>query len=808
MFSPRLSLLKPLFLGWLAIAFLGPIYAQVSNPMTGPQPWWPAQPRPLPLVHPLFGSEMVLQRDTRAPVWGWCKSGSKVVVRVDGNLVAEAVADSGGRWAAKIGPFSAGGPHTLEVSGEEESKKFEDVLFGDVWLCSGQSNMNWPVRLSENAEQEVKRANNPNIRSFTVGLYSALAPEPLPPVAKWEPCKSEFSANFTGVGYFFARELESTQKVPIGILHASVGATAAEAWVSAEALAREMPDDFTVAMDELEAANAPFEPGFSYFTALEKWAAKVDPESARKKYSSDVDLDTRDWLEIGVPKNWKEAGIAELTEFDGLVWFRQHLDIPESFAGRDLQLNLSVVHDADIVWFNGQVVGGVQSSGRRTYQIPRKFVKPGRNLLCVAVVSHKGASGFVSNPVNLSLRPETGAGKESMGIAGVWRCKKSVEVGKLEPMPTPRTGNYKTITGLYNGMIAPLVPFAIKGALWYQGEANGPFAQIYRRLLPTLIKDWRSHFGVGDFPFLIVSLANYNAPQTKPTEVSGYQGIRESQWLTVRNVPNTGLAMAVDIGDSTNIHPRNKQEVGRRLSLVARKQVYGERDLVASGPEFEAFKVDPPGGNRLRLSFKHIGGGLRIKEGQDKLTGFAIAGEDGDFVWANAVIDGDTVLVSSDEISHPKHVRYGWAWSPVVNLYNKEGLPAVTFRSDEDREVLITNAYANDRTVGALANHPTLENVKLGPKETTRLTDACLVSLATIPNLKELTIVGTALSFDKGLSHLKKAAKLRKLNLGKVALPEGDLEKIQAALPGVEIDFTPMPPEYRELFESWRAKGR
>ncbi len=218
--------------------------------------------------------------------------------------------------------------------------------------------------------------------------------------------------------------------------------------------------------------------------------------------------------------------------------------------------------------------------------------------------------------------------------------------------------------------------------------------------------------------------------------------------------------------------------------------------------------MDPPGGNRLRLSFKNVGGGLRIKPGEEKLKGFALAGEDGDFVWADAVIDGDTVLVSSPEISHPKHVRYGWAWSPVVNLYNQEGLPAVTFRSDEDREILLTNAYANDRNVAALAGHPTLEDVRLGPKETTRLTDASLAALASIPNLKELTIVGTELSYDKGLSQLKKAPKLRKLNLGRVLLPEGDLEKAKAALPSVEIEFTPMPEEYRAQFEAWRAQGR
>ena len=249
------------------------------------------------------------------------------------------------------------------------------------------------------------------------------------------------------------------------------------------------------------------------------------------------------------------------------------------------------------------------------------------------------------------------------------------------PFPTPKVGHYQTVPALYNGMIAPLEPFAIKGALWYQGEANGPRWLQYRRLLPALIADWRERFQVGDFPFLIVSLANLNALQTKPVE-PGWAEIRESQWRTVRKVPNTGLAMTIDIGDAKDIHPRNKQEVGRRLALVARHLVYGEKDLVYSGPEFTEMQIERPG-DKIRLFFKHVGGGLAIKPGDKKLTGFVIAGADKKFVWAAAVIDGDTIVVSAPEIAEPRYVRYGWAWNPSVNLYNKEGLPAITFRTDE-----------------------------------------------------------------------------------------------------------------------------
>jgi sialate O-acetylesterase len=242
--------------------------------------------------------------------------------------------------------------------------------------------------------------------------------------------------------------------------------------------------------------------------------------------------------------------------------------------------------------------------------------------------------------------------------------------------------DYRTITAMHNGMIAPLEPYAIKGVLWYQGESNWPRWLQYRRLLPTLIADWRERFQVGDFPFLIVSASAWGPLQTKPVEAPVWAGVRESQWRTVRKVPNTGLAMTIDIGNADDVHPRNKQEVGHRLALTARHLVYGEKNLVYSGPEFTEMQIEPKS-NRVRLYFKHVGGGLTIKPGEDKLTGFVIAGADKNFVWADATIEGDTIVVSSAEVASPMYVRYGWAGNPIVNLFNKEGLPAVTFRTDE-----------------------------------------------------------------------------------------------------------------------------
>lgn len=671
------------FLCFICLGFAAPALAQSEAAKMGPpkpEAWWPVQPRPLPFVHPLFSDGMVLQREIAAPVWGWSTPGDVVTVSFDGQPAGEpATAAADGRWMTRIGPFPPGGPHTLVIRGKSQASELSNVLVGDVWLCAGQSNMNWPVRLSNDAEAEVAAANHPTIRSFTVSFFPSVVPQKLPPPAKWEPCTPEFAKNFTGVGYFFAREINQARKVPIGIIHSSVGATYAEVWVSREALERQMPYDFPDLLQEVADWAGPDAAAFDYFAAMEKWIAAIDPGSASQKYSA-ADLDTATWQDLDVPKPWPAAGLGD---FQGLVWCRTSVDVPESWAGDDLKLQLSVVHGTDLVWFNGTLVGASQLNGIKAYTIDRRLVRPGtKNVLVAAIVNREGVGGFHSAPANMVLTRVGKPADEKVKLAGTWKAKATTPAEQITAPPHPPVRNYKTITSMYNGMIAPLLPFAIKGALWYQGEANGPRWLQYRRLLPTLIADWRERFGVGEFPFLIVSLANYNPLQKNPVE-PGWAEIRESQWRTVRKVPNTGLAMTIDIGDGGNIHPKNKQEVGRRLALVARKLVYGEHDLLASGPEFSEMQIEPPKGDRIRLYFKNLGSGLMIRPGDEKLTGFVIAGPDKNFRWADAVIDGNTIVVSHPEIPDPRYVRYGWAWNPLVNLYNKEGLPAITFRTDE-----------------------------------------------------------------------------------------------------------------------------
>lgn len=665
-----------------------------------PQVWWPTQPARLPFVHTLFSSNMVLQRDVAAPIWGWSTPGDAITVTVEGPQgtsrgSAHAVAGADGKWMTTIGPFAAGGPLTVAVKGAKRQVVLTNVLVGDVWLCSGQSNMGIPVRTAANAKEEIAQASYPEIRSFTVGFYPSYVPLQAPLPAAWEVCTPETAPNFSAVGYYFARELNNLKKIPIGILHSSVGATAAEVWISADGIRKYMPFDFHGQLDKL--ARDTGDPAGDYFQDVERWAAAMDPESARKRYTSDPDLNTSDWRDMPVPQCWEEGG---LSNFDGLVWFRKGVDIPAAWAGKPVKIALGSINDTDITWFNGALVGCNQMKGSyRHYVIDGALVKPGSNLLTVAVFNTNGPGGFSSRPQHMLMTSaET---EKGVGLSGTWKVRPAAALKDMTlPFPRPKLGYYKTITGLYNGMIGPLAPFAIKGAVWYQGAASWPFWLQYRRLLPALIADWRDRFQVGDFPFLIVSQCTVNEKQSKPVE-PGYGEIRESQWRTARTVPNTGLVITTDLGDEpvANIHPKNKQDVGRRLALVARHLVYGEKDLVYSGPEFaemmlERKNADPDPATvspdkpfvkeyKTRLYFKHAGGGLVFRPDNAKPNGFVVAGEDKNFVWADAVIEGDTVVVSSPDVVVPRYVRYGWSYNPITTLFNKEGLPAIPFRTDE-----------------------------------------------------------------------------------------------------------------------------
>ena len=616
-----------------------------------------------PFVHQLFNDHMVFPRDIEAPVWGWCEPGKEVTVAM-GNKSAKAVAGADGRWQVKIGPFGAGGPHELKITGPKE-QNIKDVLVGDVWICSGQSNMEWSVSSSNNPQDEIAKANHPKIRLFYVPKRISTEPQSLVS-ADWKVCSPESVPGFSAVGYFFGRLPHEQTGIPIGLINSNWGGTVAEAWTSAGAL--KTMDDFKGAVEDFERMAKNGQDDFEQIIA--EWWKKNDPGSVGGLGFADPNVDVNGWKTMNLPGLWEGQG---LTDFDGIVWFRRDFELPENWTDKDVKLHLGPIDDRDTTWVNGSKVGEMNDwNNDRVYKVPKKLLKAGRNTIAIRVLDTGGGGGFHGRPEQLKLERDSG---DPVALTGEWRWNATKPLGEVAQPPSRLDNNPNGITVLSNGMISCLEPFAIKGAIWYQGESNAGRAAQYRRLLPTMIKDWRQRFGVGDFPFYIVQLANFMDTTTDPVQ-SGWAELREAQLWTAMNVPNCGIAVITDIGDAKDIHPRNKQDVGKRLALEALAKTYGKQ-IVHQGPLYKEMKVE---GNAVRLVFDHVGGGLEQRG--DKLAGFAIAGADGKFVHGEARIDGANVIVTGGAIDQPTAVRYGWANNPPATLFNKDGLPASPFRTD------------------------------------------------------------------------------------------------------------------------------
>jgi len=529
----------------------------------------------------IFGDHMVLQQNIKIPVWGWADPGEAVAVAL-GDNTAKTTADGGGKWRVDLQPVKdTATPFTLTVKGKN-TLTFSDVLIGDVWVCSGQSNMEFDLAGNmgtykgfggaTNAAAAVPAANDPQLRLFIVAKTIALQPKP-DVVGNWQVCTPDTAAQFSAVGYFFGQELRHSLNRPIGLIGTYWGGMPAQAFTSLSGLQKDPP--FT-----------------NYVSAYQKIAddypkAQQDYPTVLASYQQDL----KKWNETVAPaynaalKQWQDA-VAQAT-----------------------------------------------ASGQPA---PPKPVPP------TPMPKHPvGPEGPASNP-----------------------------------------------TVLFNGMVAPLIPYAITGVIWYQGEANGNKGVEYAMLFPRMITDWREKWAQGDFPFLYVELAAFGKPQTVPAEYNGWAFLRDAQLKTL-SLPNTGMASAVDIGNPKDIHPKDKLDVGLRLALAAKHVAYKEK-LVYSGPLYDSMKVE---GNKIRVSFKEVGGGLQMgtppwtpdgvtPPAPTELTGFAIAGADQKWTWAKARIDGNTVVVSSDDVTSPVAVRFGWGACPSINLYNKEGLPASPFRTD------------------------------------------------------------------------------------------------------------------------------
>lgn len=633
-------------------------------------------------VPSIIGDNMVLQQGPNTRIWGTAQPAERVSAKFAGQTVT-AVADSQGRWQILLGPIKAGGPYVLTITGSN-TLTFNNVLVGDVWICSGQSNMEWPLVNSTNATEAIAQANYPEIRLFTVQKNTATSP--LEDVkGRWVVTTPDQVGQFSAVGYFFGRELYQHLKKPIGLIHTSWGGTPAEAWTSRAALAS--APELKPILDRYEKSLQTLPQRLEdYQRVLAEWEQKnlhQDPGNKGEALGyADPALTTADWNQMKLPQFFETAGLA----IDGAIWFRKEIDLPESWAGKDLTLNLTAIDDFDITYFNNTRVGATGSETPNSYLVPRRYSIPGslvhagRNLIAVRVFDRAGEGGFGRTDL-MSLAPVDAKETESIPLAGPWSYKVELELEAKKPDWGSRpeeTGptNQNSPSVLYNAMIAPLTRYAIRGAIWYQGESNAGRAHQYRTLFPAMIQDWRTSWGQRSFPFYFVQLPNWRPALPEPGD-SDWAELREAQLMTLRN-PETGMAVAIDLGDANELHPRNKIDVAKRLAAWALAETYHQK-VEGAGPLYDSFLIK---GDKIQVKFKHVGGGLKTPDG-GPLRGFAIAGADHKFVWAEARIQGDSVVVWSKEVAHPVAVRYAWANNPVCNLHNKAGLPASPFRTDD-----------------------------------------------------------------------------------------------------------------------------
>jgi sialate O-acetylesterase len=621
-----------------------------------------AQGTARPFVSPIFGDNMVLQRGKPNPIWGWSEPGDKIRVEIAGQT-ASATAGPDGRWTLKLQPPPAGGPYTVNITGHQ-SVVLHDVLVGDVWLCGGQSNMQFALRGARNGEDEVKRANYPEIRFFVVRPHSSYTHSDVPQ-GTWRIVSPQTAGGqLSAVAYFFAREVQQEIHVPIGLVQDCLGGTPAEAWTSPEAL-HEIKD-FDVPLAEVQRLASAGAPEYGNF--IMHWYDEYD--IGLRGSWADPQLDDSSWKPVQIPGGFAELGVPDTP---AVAWFRKEIVLPDPLPAGHATLSLGSVERMDTAYVNGQWVGASSwVENPRFYRIRDGVLKPGRNVVAVRVFKVKADGGFLSKPDQLRLMLGDGT---AVPLAGQWKGRLSVDARPPRPMPLAFENWPVMPSVLYRGMLQPLAPLAITGALWYQGEQNSDRAFQYRRLLPAMIADWRKLFGQGDFPFYIVSLPAFKPRSDKPGDDS-WAEMREAQALTAATVPNSCLAVTIDVGDADNIHPKDKLEVGDRLARCALANYYGKK-IPYTGPTFVS--MDRLKGE-LRLHFKNTDGGLVAKGG--KLEQFAVAGEDRVWAWAEARIEGDTVVVWSSAVPDPKEARYAWQSNPPATLFNGAGLPAVPFRTD------------------------------------------------------------------------------------------------------------------------------
>ena len=625
----------------------------------------------------LFQNHGVLQRDLPLPVWGRGDSGEEVTVRLAGHEACTVV-DATGRWLLRLPPLPAGGPHKLSVHAASGSVEVDDLLAGEVWLCSGQSNMEWKLEQC-GPEWMADAPNLPRLRMLTVSTPARLGRADSID-GDWKICSPESLADFSAVGGYFGREIHRALGVPVGMICNAWGGSRLQAWMSREAMMQDPSGREEVALYE----SLVWKPkDTASRMTFEDWERTLAPQDegnlGLERGWADTSFDDAFWKTMCLPGHWQNNGHSH----SGVFWFRRTVQIPESWAGCDLELSLGAIDKHDKTWVNGELVGAMGWETKdawckpRIYPVDGHLIGPDRRIaIAIRVCSHIYQGGITGPASLMQLRP-AGNNVEFLPLDENWRYCVEKEWGEVTP-PEIEWGpdNHNSPHILFDNRVAPLIPYGLRGVLWYQGEGNVGEAGLYRRMLPLLIADWRSEWGQGDFPFLQVQLANFQAPAQQPA-ASPWAELREAQ-LSALALPGTGMAVAIDVGEAFNIHPRNKRDVGQRLARWALGDTYG-RSNVPSGPLFSRMQIEV--GGRLRCFFSHAGGGLVSQVGD--LRHFAVAGKDRVFHWAMAFIDGDTIVVHNDKVPEPIAVRYAWANNPEgCNLYNNEGLPASPFRSD------------------------------------------------------------------------------------------------------------------------------
>ncbi len=612
----------------------------------------------------LISNGMVLQRDQKLNIWGTASPNEKISLSLDGKTYKTKATESGD-WSILIPPHPAGGPFEVNIKGKNEIL-IKDVLFGDVWFCSGQSNMVHQLQHHDvTYAQDIKNANNSQIRQFLVPTITNLtgSVKDYPENTSWKVCNPENVRNFSAVAYFFALKIYESQKVPIGIINASVGGTPIEAWTSEAGFTdfKEILSTITKNKDTSYVNELYRKSRFTPAPINDKGVLE-DPKWYETTYQP------QNWKNINIPGYWEDQGIKDL---NGVVWYRNEVDIPVSMAGKEAKVFLGRIIDADELYINGKKIGntGYQYPQRR-YAVPANLLKSGKNVFVIKVTNSVGKGGFVPDKPYCIF-----AGKDTVDLKGTWTYKVGeVFVPNTNPA-FPRFSAQNQPASLFNAMAAPATRYTIKGVLWYQGESNSGKPEAYENLQKTQIQDWRKKWNNPDLPFLYVQLPNFMDANYLPAE-SNWAQMREAQRKTL-DMPNTAMAVAIDLGEWNDIHPDNKKDVGERLALAARKLAYQE-NLVASGPLFESLTQTR---NKLLISFSSIGSGLKSKDGE-ALREFAVAGFDKKYFWAKAKITGDKIEVWSEEVPQPVAVRYAWADNPDVNFYNESDLPASPFQAE------------------------------------------------------------------------------------------------------------------------------